>query len=80
MLSRDFIALLDRKVKEVKCERGHAGRVPYFGTFFGTGAHGGHIYFSTLYLRTAPGATIAAGRFGSGRLAVIDRVEPVISV
>lgn len=70
MFSRDFIALLGRKVKEVKRERTRGQ-----STFFEAG---GHIYFFTLYLCT--GGTDSRRTFGSGRLAVIDRVEPVISV
>lgn len=70
MLSRDFISLLG-KIKEVKCERVHAGKCMFFEA-------GGHIYFFTLYLCTE--GTDSRRTFGSGRLAVIDRVEPVISV
>lgn len=81
MFRRNFITVMET-LKGVKtCERTHT----VGGTFFGPELE--HIYsLSTLHLRAAPPPPgvleegSSYGTVGSGRLAVIDRVEPVISV
>ena len=74
-LSHNFIALLDtvERLKELK-GKDTQGR----NTFF-EGLVDIFISLPFIFVRGA-GGTDSRRTFGSGRLAVIDRVEPVISV